>query len=113
MDDASRLSETFLAAVPPSDHCEYILSDRFAMRLMGWVRLCADGDHIYRGEGRKNRGGGSAARVLFNSASRNHDGSWRFDCSMACRLGGPPGHARNFLLRDAFRHLAGFRPRLL
>src|SRR6266852_3560514 len=99
MDDASRVPETFLAAVPPPDYREYSLSDRFALRFVGWVGLRADGANVYRGEGWKNRGGGSAARVLFNGASRNHDGSWRFDCSMACQLGGPPCHPRIFLCR--------------
>src|SRR6267378_1835205 len=113
MDDASRLPETFLAAVSPPDHCEFRLSNRFSLRLVGRVRLRADGDHVYRGEVWKNRGGGSAARVLFNSASRNHDGSRRVDRAVACRFSGPPGHARNFLRSHAFRHLADFRPRLL
>src|SRR5882762_1265580 len=113
MDDASRLPETFLAAVPPPDHREFRLSDRFALRVVGRVRLRADGDHVYRGEGWKNRGRGGAARVLFNSASWNHDGSRRVDRAVACRFSGPPGYARTFLCRDAFRHLADFRPRLL
>src|SRR6266436_7869225 len=113
MDDASRLPETFLAAVPPPDHREFRLSDRFALRFVGRVRLRADGDHVHRGEGWKNRGRRGAARVLFNSASRNHDGSRRVDRAVACRFSGPPGYARTFLCRDAFRHLADFRPRLL
>src|SRR5882762_3995052 len=100
MDDAPRLPETFLAAIPPPDHREFGLLNRFALRLVGWVCLRADGDHVYRGEGWKNRGGGSAARILFNSASRHHDSSRRIDRAVACRFSGPPGHARIFLRYD-------------
>src|SRR6266566_4484503 len=104
MDDAPRLPETFFAAVPPPDHREFGLLNRFALRLVGWVCLRADGDHVYRGEGWKNRGGGSAARVLFHSSSWNHYGSRRVDRAMARRFSGPPGPARIFLRCDAFRH---------
>src|SRR5882762_5813413 len=113
MDHASRLPENFLAAVPPPDQREFRLSDRFALRVVGRVRLRADGDHVHRGEGWKNRGRRGAAGLLFNSTSRNHDGSWRVDRAVACRFSGPPGYARNILRSDAFRHLADFRPRLL
>src|SRR5258708_18426716 len=111
MDDASRLPETFLAAVPPPHNCELDLPDRFALRLVGGVGLRADSDHVYRGKNRPNGCRGCAAGVLFDSAARDYDGPRRIDCPLARQLAGPPRHARNLLYDHDVRHLAGVWPR--